>query len=165
MLIVRLCKVAMTAALASFAFVVCYDNIVDYDSNYTFVRHVLSMDTTFPGNALMHRAITNEAAWKAAYALIIAAEGVTFLLLAIGAAFMAVRLRSPAAVFQRAKTWVVAGATAGFGVWFFGFMVVGGEYFAMWQSQTWNGQEAAFRFYMAVLGVMIFVNQPDPDLA
>jgi len=165
MLIVRLCKVAMTAALASFAFVVCYDNIVDYDSNYTFVRHVLSMDTTFPGNALMHRAITNEAAWKAAYALIIAAEGVTFLLLAIGAAFMAVRLRSPAAVFQRAKTWVVAGATAGFGVWFFGFMVVGGEYFAMWQSQTWNGQESAFRFYMAVLGVMIFVNQPDPDLA
>lgn len=165
MLIVRLCKVAMTAALASFAFVVCYDNIVDYDSNYTFVRHVLSMDTTFPGNALMHRAITNEAAWKAAYALIIAAEGVTFLLLAIGAAFMTVRLRSPAAVFQRAKTWVVAGATAGFGVWFFGFMVVGGEYFAMWQSQTWNGQEAAFRFYMAVLGVMIFVNQPDPDLA
>lgn len=165
MLIVRLCKVAMTAALASFAFVVCYDNIVDYDSNYTFVRHVLSMDTTFPGNALMHRAITNEAAWKAAYALIIAAEGVTFLLLAIGAAFMTVRLRSPAAVFQRAKTWVVAGATAGFGVWFFGFMVVGGEYFAMWQSQTWNGQESAFRFYMAVLGVMIFVNQPDPDLA
>jgi len=165
MLIVRLCKVAMTAALASFAFVVCYDNIVDYDSNYTFVRHVLSMDTTFPGNALMHRAITNEAAWKAAYALIIAAEGVTFLLLAIGAAFMTVRLRSLAAVFQRAKTWVVAGATAGFGVWFFGFMVVGGEYFAMWQSQTWNGQEAAFRFYMAVLGVMIFVNQPDPDLA
>jgi predicted small integral membrane protein len=49
-------------------------------------------------------------------------------------------------------------------VWFFGFMVVAGEWFAMWQSQTWNGQEAAFRFYMAVLGVLIFVALPDGDL-
>ena len=53
----------------------------------------------------------------------------------------------------------------GFVVWFFGFMVVGGEWFAMWQSKDWNGQEAAFRFYMAVLGVLIFVSLPDGDLA
>ena len=59
---------------------------------------------------------------------------------------------------------MIAGATAGFLVWFFGFMVVGGEWFLMWQSDTWNGQEAAFRFYMAILGVLIFVNQPDRDL-
>jgi predicted small integral membrane protein len=44
-------------------------------------------------------------------------------------------------------------------------MVVGGEWFAMWQSKTWNGQEAAFRFYCAVLGVLVFVNQRDEDLA
>jgi predicted small integral membrane protein len=60
---------------------------------------------------------------------------------------------------------VVAGATLAFVVWFFGFMVVAGEWFAMWQSATWNGQEAAFRFYVAVLAVLIFVNQPDGDLA
>lgn len=35
----------------------------------------------------------------------------------------------------------------------------------MWQSPQWNGQQAAFRFYMAILGVMIFVNQPDRDLS
>ncbi|MGA7546377.1 MAG: DUF2165 family protein, partial [Methyloceanibacter sp.] len=44
------------------------------------------------------------------------------------------------------------------------FMVVAGEWFAMWESQTWNGQEAAFRFYMAVLAVLLFVNQTDGDL-
>ena len=71
---------------------------------------------------------------------------------------------APAAGFQRAKVWLAAGATLGFGVWFFGFMVVGGEFFAMWQSKTWNGQEAAFRFYMTLLGVLIFVNQPDSEL-
>jgi hypothetical protein len=34
----------------------------------------------------------------------------------------------------------------------------------MWQSQTWNFQQPAFRFYMTVLGVLIFVALPDGDL-
>lgn len=164
MLIVRLAKIAMTAALAAFAFIVTYDNLIDYGSNYEFVKHVLSMDTTFPGNKLMDRAITDPRIWTLAYAAIIAAEGLTFLLLLAATIAMLLALRAPAAGFQRTKVWLVAGATLGFGVWFFGFMVVGGEFFAMWQSKTWNGQEAAFRFYMTLLGVLIFVNQPDSEL-
>lgn len=164
MLIVRLAKVGMTAALAAFAFIVTYDNIVDYGTNYEFVKHVLSMDTTFPGNKLMGRAITDPRLWTLGYAAIIAAEGVVFLLLAVAAVAMLLSLRAPAASFQRAKTWMVAGAALGFLVWFFGFMVVAGEYFAMWQSKSWNGQESAFRFYMTLLAVLIFVNQRDEDL-
>lgn len=165
MLTVRLAKIAMTAALAAFAFIVTYDNIVDYGTNYEFVKHVLSMDTTFPGNKLMGRAITDPRLWTLAYAAIIAAEGIVFLLLAIATAAMLLALRAPAARFQRAKSWMVAGAAFGFMVWFFGFMVVAGEYFAMWQSKAWNGQEAAFRFYMSLLAVLIFVNQKDDELA
>jgi len=163
MLIVRLAKIAMTAALAAFAFIVTYDNLVDYGTNYEFVKHVLSMDTTFPGNKLMGRAITDPRLWAVGYAGIIAAEGIVFLLLLIATIAMLFALRAPSAGFQRAKVWLVAGATLGFLVWFFGFMVVGGEYFAMWQSKTWNGQEAAFRFYMTLLAVLIFVNQSDGE--
>ena len=76
MILIRLSKVALIAALAAFALIVAYDNILDYGSNYEFVRHVLIMDTTFPGSALMHRAITGETIWTAAYALIIASEAV-----------------------------------------------------------------------------------------
>lgn len=161
----RAAKVVMTAALAAFAFIVTYDNLVDYGSNYEFVKHVLSMDTTFPGNKLMDRAITDPAVWSFAYALLIAAEGVTFVLLAAGAIAMLRAVREPAAAFNHSKRWMIAGATVGFVVWFLGFMVVGGEFFAMWQSKTWNGQEAAFRFYMTLLAVLIFVNQPDGDPA
>ena len=164
MLIVRLAKVVMTAALAAFAFIVTYDNIVDYGTNYEFVKHVLSMDTTFPGNALMGRAITDPRIWAIGYGAVIAAEGVVFILLAVATFAMLMALRAPAASFQRAKVWLVVGVTAGFMVWFFGFMVVAGEYFAMWQSKTWNGQEAAFRFYVTLLAVLIFVNQKDEDL-
>jgi predicted small integral membrane protein len=164
MLIVRLAKVAMTAALAAFAFIVTYDNIVDYGTNYEFVKHVLSMDTTFPGNKLMGRAITDPRLWTLGYAAIIAAEGLVFVLLGIATLAMLFALRAPAAGFQRAKTWLVAGVALGFMVWFVGFMVVAGEYFAMWQSKTWNGQESAFRFYMTLLAVLIFVNQKDEEM-
>ena len=82
----------------------------------------------------------------------------------MGALSMFRAMRAPAAEFDRAKQRVVAGPTLGFGVSFVGFMVVGGEWFAMWQSQTWNGQDAAFKFYVTILAVLIFVNQPDRDL-
>src|SRR5271169_6157002 len=155
----------MIAAVGAFAFMVTYDNIVDYGSNYEFVRHVLSMDTTFPGNALTHRAITDKSVWAAAYGLIIATEALTGLLLVIGAVALLTRLTAPAAIFNRAKVWAVAGMTVGFGLWFFGFLVVAGEYFAMWQSKEWNGQEAAFRIAMVILGVLVFVSLPDSDSA
>ena len=57
-----------------------------------------------------------------------------------------------------------ARAYSGSLIWGFGFMVVAGEWFAMWQSQTWNAQEPAFRILLTVLAVLIFVNQHDVDL-
>jgi predicted small integral membrane protein len=165
MVVTRLAKVALIAALAAYALIVAYDNVVDYGSNYEFVRHVLSMDTTFAGNTLKHRAITDEAVWKAAYALIIAVEWLTGLLLTVGAIALLRKLTAPAAAFNRAKAWAVAGLTVGFSLWFFGFLVVAGEYFAMWQSQVWNGQESAFRIAATILGVLIFVSLPDGELA
>ncbi len=165
MIVVRIAKVMMIAALAAFALIVAYDNITDYGANYEFVKHVLSMDTTFAGSVLKYRAITDETMWHTAYALIIAAEGGTGLLLAFGALALLGRLRSSAEIFNRAKMWAVAGLAIGFGLWFFGFLVVAGEYFAMWQSKIWNGQEAAFRITAVILGVLIYVSLPDGDLS
>ena len=70
-------------------------------------------------------------------------------------------LRSDGGRFNYAKRLVIIGAAFGFLMWFFGFMVVGGEWFSMWQSPKWNGQEAAFRFYLTILAALIFVHQPD----
>jgi len=161
----RLAKILLPLTLAAFALVVTWDNLIDYGANFQFVRHVLAMDTTFAGNALMGRAVTRPLLWHAAYGLIILAEGVTCMLLLGGSYALWRARRAAGARFNAAKNLVTTGCLVGFLLWFFGFMVVGGEWFAMWQSKTWNGQDAAFRFYMAILGVMIFVNQPDGDLA
>jgi predicted small integral membrane protein len=43
-------------------------------------------------------------------------------------------------------------------------MVINGGWFSVWQSKTWNGQEAALRLGMAIPGVPVLANQPDKDL-
>jgi predicted small integral membrane protein len=164
MFITRLTKIVMCLVLALFCLLVAFDNIADYVTNYVFVQHVLSMDTTFPGSELMYRSITDPLVWKIGYALIIAAETATGMLFLVGTFQLWQARRAPGLAFNRAKACAIAGALLAFLVWFFGFMVVAGEWFAMWQSKLWNGQEAAFRFYMAVLAVLILLNQPDPDL-
>ena len=162
-MIVRLVKVAMVASCALFALLVAFNNLVDYGSNYAFVRHALSMDTTFPGNALRGRAIISPALWTLGYWLIIAAEAATGLILAFGSFRLALALRGPAALFNAAKPAVALGVGLGFLLWFTGFAVIGGEWFAMWQSKEWNGVPSAFRFTVTLLLVLIFVMQPDGD--
>jgi predicted small integral membrane protein len=162
-MVTRISKTALTASLAAFALLVGLNNILDYGTNFTFVRHVLSMDTTFPGNNLMGRSITSEWMHHAAYWLIIASELAVGVLCAAGAWRMAAARTLPVLEFKRAKEFAIAGLAAGFLLYFFGFLVVGGEWFLMWQSGTWNGQSAAFRFGTSFALVLVFVAMEDHD--
>jgi predicted small integral membrane protein len=47
--------------------------------------------------------------------------------------------------------------------WLVVFLAVGGEWFLMWQSRTWNGQEAGFRMFTVLGIVMLLVAQPDVE--
>ncbi len=164
MYITRIAKIVMVTCLAVFCLLVAFNNLTDYDTNHLFVKRVLSMDTTFPGNKLMYRAVEHPGLWQACYWTIIAGQLVAGVLFLAGAIRLWQVHAAPREVFNGAKGLTVAGALAAFLVWFLGFMVIAGEWFAMWQSQTWNGQDAAFRFYMTVLAVLIFVVLPDSDL-
>ena len=168
MLVVRLSKILMTGGLALFAFLVTLGNVTDYGSNFAFVSHVLSMDTIFPESTLKWRAITSPTLQTAAYLAIIVTEGLTCLAFLVATVAMAGKLNAPKAEFQRAKALTAAGVLLGFGLWFIGFMAIGGEWFAMWQSKTWNGQDAAFKFYLTIVaaGVYIFLDTDgEPSVA
>ncbi len=154
---VRLSKLLMTAGLALWAFLVTLGNVIDYDSNWQFVRHVLAMDTIFAGSALTGRAITNPSIQAVAYGAIIVVEGMTSLAFFAATVLMARNLLADKAAFQRAKSVTAIGVALGFGLWFIGFMAVGGEWFAMWQSSDWNGQDAAFRITVILLAVAVYV--------
>ena len=51
MIIVRLCKIVLVASIALFFTFIAFGNISDFDSNWQFVQHVLSMDTTSPDSS------------------------------------------------------------------------------------------------------------------
>jgi predicted small integral membrane protein len=152
---VRLAKLAATAGLGAFFLTVAFGNIADYDTNWQFVRHVLAMDTTFHSPALMWRAVTDEALQRLAYHLIIAWELATGVVLALAAVLMAARLTQPR--FVTARALAVAGLAMGFLLYGVGFLVVASEWFAMWQSQTWNAQATAGMFTTVLLAALAFV--------
>ncbi|MEM0955979.1 MAG: DUF2165 domain-containing protein, partial [Pseudomonadota bacterium] len=131
----RVMKALLVALVALFAFLVGLNNITDYDSNFAFVQHVLSMDTTFEGNRLMWRRI--EAPWvhHLGYLGIIFAEFATAALCAVGAwKLYAARSAAPP-TYARAVLLASWGLMIGVLLWFGGFITVGAEWFLMWQSQ------------------------------
>ena len=160
--ILRVCKSIVCFSLAIFALLVCLNNLMDYGSNYAFVQHTLSMDTVFPDNTLKYRAILDPFIWSLAYGLIIFTEFLTGILLLIGAISLLKNIHSPVA-FTRAKNWVYLGCLARFLLWFFGFIVIGGEWFCMWQSEKWNGVEAAFRFVVLIMFTLLFTAMPESE--
>ena len=131
MIAIRAAKAATVAAIALFASLVTFGNLTDYNTNFIFVEHVLSMDTIFAFSTIKYRAITNPALHHAAYALIIAAEAATAVLCWIGAGALACRLSADAGTFNRAKSFAVVGLTLGFLLGQVGFMSIGGEWFGM----------------------------------
>lgn len=163
MTVIRAAKIAMVASVALFATIVAFGNVTDYGTNFAFVQHVLSMDTIFERSTIRYRAITNPVLHRLAYAVIIATEALTAVLCWIGAIALWRKRRADARAFNRAKAFAVAGLTLGFLLWQLGFMTIGGEWFGMWQSKSWDGVPSAFRFVMVIMAVLIFVALPDTD--
>lgn len=146
----RLCQILFVFLIGAFAASVTLNNLVDPKSNLRFVTHLMSMDTVFPDSTLKRRAITAPWAHRLVFGLIVLAEGATALLCLAGALRLALVLDAPAALFAAAKDLAFAGLGLGFALWFGGFMIVGGQWFASWQSAQWNGRESAFMFYSAI---------------
>lgn len=161
MTLIRLSKAAMVLAMAFFATLVAFGNITDYGTNFAFVRHVFLMDTLFPDNQIMYRSITTPWMHHAGYIFIIALESLTALLCWIGGVRLMRAIKAPAETFRAAKGWAVAGLTLGFLTWQVGFMSVGGEWFGMWMSKQWNGVPDAFRFFITLLVVLIYLTMPN----
>jgi predicted small integral membrane protein len=161
----RTAKMLLVFAIAIFYTLVVLNNVTDYDSNYQFVRHVLMMDSTFPGNHAMWRAQNQPAMHTAFYLSIIAWEMLTTALCWWGGFRLLKALRGDAREFERSKSVAVAALTLGLLMWLVAFLGVGGEWFLMWQSKSWNGQDPAFRMFTVVGIVLLLLAQHEPGEA
>ncbi|MEV6177903.1 DUF2165 domain-containing protein [Streptomyces sp. NPDC052015] len=140
----------LTATVALYTTLVAFGNITDFGTNQQFVRHVLAMDTTFKDDDLMWRAVTSKGLQDAAYVAIIAWETVAALVLLAGTWFWIRRDEDRA---RRVSTYGLLMLMLLFGG---GFIAIGGEWFAMWQSGDWNGLDAATRVFV-FSGIVLIV--------
>ncbi|MGW1783402.1 DUF2165 domain-containing protein [Streptomyces sp. NPDC002143] len=142
----------LTGTVALYMLLVAFGNITDFGTNQQFVQHVLAMDTTFEDDDVMWRAVTSKGLQNAAYVAIIAWETVAAVVLAAGTWFWARRddIRGRAlSTYGLLMVMLLFGA---------GFIAIGGEWFAMWQSEDWNGLDAATRAFLFA-GVVLIANQ------
>jgi predicted small integral membrane protein len=146
-----LAATVLTGTVALYMALVAFGNITDFGTNQQFVRHVLAMDTTFKDDDLMWRAITTRWIQDAVYVLVIVWETVAALVLVYGTWLWA---RRDHVRGRRISTYGLLMVMLLFGA---GFIGVGGEWFAMWQSGDWNGLDAATRVFL-LSGVVLLVD-------
>ena len=163
MTMLRLSRIALVAAVAAFFTLVAFGNVTDYGANWQFVTHVLSMDTTFRDPDVMWRAVTDPTLQRIAYGLIIAWQASTALLLWVGVTRLLRAIGGDPDEFAEARTVAIAGLTMGLLLYAVGFLVVAGEWFAMWQSHDWNGQASAAIFVLFIGLALLHLCGPEPE--
>lgn len=156
--LLRIAKTLFVFAIGVMALIIVIGNTTDYYSNYYFVAHVMKMDTIFPNSALHYRSINNTVLFHAGYIVIILLEAAMAFFCLKGSWCMFQNVKKDALTFHASKKQAVAGLIIGIMIWFFGFEVIGGEWFAMWQSTSWNGLGSAERIVSFLVLVLILLH-------
>ncbi|WP_392562024.1 DUF2165 domain-containing protein [Orbus sturtevantii] len=158
----HLSKATIAFFVGFFCLLVGYDNIIDFNTNYQFVNSVLSMDKMEPffsdNPTLEARAIVNPTFHLFAYWVIIIGELFTGLICMSASLYMFASINKPR--FVTGQVIYLVGATFAVLLWYFGFAVIGGEYFSMWANKM-NGQMKAYTFSMFILITAIYVYMPE----
>lgn len=154
-------KVFLVFIFSIYSFLIGYNNIIDYQSNFDFVKHVLLMDTTFSNNLHRVRAISSPFIHVFFFYTIILTELLISVFTAIGGFRMFVNIKNDSMQYNNAKFFAILGLMLGIILWFFFFIIIGGEWFVMWQSVQWNGLMPA-RFMLIInLILLIYVTKND----
>ena len=144
--------------VASYYLVVGFDNITNPTnpnaSNWPFVQGVLSGDGVPADSGFQWRFI--HATWfeALAYIGVMAAETLTGVILLI-AGIKGLRGSARCPSWGQAQKWTFVGGFLGLLVFFFGFMVVGGNWFIMYLNSKWNGLEPAFQISVMTTAMLI----------
>jgi predicted small integral membrane protein len=148
-------------ACALYWTVVVFNNLVDYGTNLEFVQHVLTMDTVRPINQTSWRAIHQPWMHHGLYFFIIAWETLATATCWLGAWRCARQRRASRAEFERSKSTSVVALTMVLLLFFCGFLTVGGEWYMMWQSQSWSGVDPAGRLFAIHALILLWLTQPE----
>ena len=164
-MVLRYCKIIVVSSVALLFGLIGLNNLFNYSINFSFIEHVLSMDTLRRTgvDGAQWRAVHSALVYHFVYCFIIAIEVTVALLCLFGAARLYKNRRAPSAQFVKAKSWAVLGLTIGFVLFVTGFITVGGEWFYLWLAPApWSGAlNAATRLIVVDSTALVFLALPD----
>lgn len=153
----KIIKALMVAAMALFLSMTTVDNLTMPDVGLGAVSTAMTMETTFKHPAAMWRAVPAKAPAVAVFAGIVLFETIAAVMCWIGALRMW-RARADAKTFKDASAIANLGLALTALLYFGAFLVVGTEWFLMWQSQQLGvALEVAFRMFAAAVLIMLYV--------
>ncbi len=159
----RTSKALLLFAMGFYYTLVVFNNTNDYNSNLTFVRHVLLMDTTYPGNNGMWRAIHAPAVPMMFFVSIVIWEITTGVLCWWAGFRLISNLHSSAGTFNAAKRLGIIALTLSLLMWLSAFLTVGNEWFLMWQSKEWSGESGADHMFAIAGIILLYLVMPDVE--
>jgi predicted small integral membrane protein len=141
---------ALVGLNSIYMLLVAFGNVTDFTVNQEFVHHVLTMDTTNFG-APARSGLSPNVKWRAVtavppqdtiYLCIIVWEGLSGAVLAVACALWAIDRDTG---HRKARALSSVGLLMIMLLFVGAFVDIGGEWFQMWKSTTWNGLDSATR--------------------
>ena len=155
--IIRYSKFLLMTYISLFGLLVLFSNLTDYSSNYEYVAHILSMDTTRENLSLSYRAITSPILHHRIYWFIITLDVIYTAFFLVGAYHLYRNINAPAEVFHEAKKFSIIGLMFAIFVYYVCLQVIGVEWFNMDESQIWNAKDWARHIVDFIFPLLIFV--------
>lgn len=155
--LIRYSKLTLMAFFSFFGLLVIFSNFTDYSSNYEYVAHVLSMDTTRENSNIAYRAITSPMLHHRIYWIVITLEVMYTVYSLIGTYQLYKHINASADVFHEAKKWSLVGLLIAIFIYYVCLQVVGVEWFNMDESKSWNAKDWARHIVDFIFPLLIFI--------
>jgi predicted small integral membrane protein len=155
--LIRYSKVTLMTYISIFGLLVMYSNFTDYSSNYEYVGHILSMDTTQVNTNIRYRAIDSPMLHHRIYWFIITMEVIYTVCCLVGTYHLYRKTNESADVFHEAKKLSIIGLLTALFIYYVCLQVIGVEWFDMDTSQTWNAKDWARHIVDFLLPLLIYI--------
>jgi len=161
-MVIRLLKIVFVAFISLLCLIYAAQNVANLDACYQAFAYVLGRvdHQVYPGSIIP--AMQSPAVIWLALVLVVTLEFAAGLLAAKGAWDLWDARKAPAAEFNGAKTYALAGCGMGIVVWLGFFAVFGGALFQMWQTEIGGmSMNGAFQLFAACALIFLVVNSND----
>lgn len=167
--IIRISKTSIVLFISFFGLLTTYNNFADYSTNYEYLAHILSMDTTLNQLKYSNRAITSPMLHHRIFWLIITLEVMFTLLCTIGAYYLYKNINTSKEAFHEAKKFAVIGLLIAIFIYYVCFQAIGIEWFNMDESTKWNyrdwGRQAVDFIMLSLIYIALSIESGEPPLS